>query len=53
MGGARISEEHGNFLVNDGKATARDVLALIEMLQEKAKSERGVELRTEVEVIGV
>jgi UDP-N-acetylenolpyruvoylglucosamine reductase len=52
-GGARISEEHGNFLVNDGKATARDVLTLIEMLQSKAKSERGVELHTEVEVIGV
>jgi UDP-N-acetylenolpyruvoylglucosamine reductase len=53
VGGARISQEHGNFLVNDGKATARDVLTLIEMLQAKAKSERGVELHTEVEVIGV
>ena len=53
VGGARISEEHGNFLVNDGKATAGDVLALIGMLQAKAKSARGVELHTEVEVIGV
>ena len=30
VGGAVVSAEHGNFIVNDGKATARDVLELIE-----------------------
>jgi len=52
VGGAMVSLEHGNFLVNGGMATARDVLELIALLQAKAKAERGVELHTEVEVIG-
>jgi UDP-N-acetylenolpyruvoylglucosamine reductase len=51
-GGAMVSAEHGNFIVNDGKATARDVLELIAILKAKAKSERGIELQTEVEIIG-
>ena len=52
VGGAIVSQEHGNFIVNDGNATARDVLALIEMLKAKAKAGRGVDLQTEVEIIG-
>jgi UDP-N-acetylenolpyruvoylglucosamine reductase len=52
VGGARISPEHGNFLVNDGHATAAEVLELIGVLQAKAKAERGIELRAEVEIIG-
>ena len=51
VGGARISQEHGNFLVNDGNATAAEVLELIGILQARAKAERGIELRTEVEII--
>jgi len=52
IGGARVSLEHGNFLVNDGNATAQDVLELIGFLQAKAKVERGIELSPEVEVLG-
>jgi len=52
VGGAVVSAEHGNFIVNDGKATARDVLELISILKAKAKTERGIELHTEVEIIG-
>ena len=52
VGGARISQEHGNFLVNDGGATAKDVLELIGILRAKAKIERGIDLHTEVEIIG-
>jgi UDP-N-acetylenolpyruvoylglucosamine reductase len=52
VGGAMVSVEHGNFIVNDGKATARDVLELISILKAKAKAERGIELHTEVEIIG-
>jgi len=52
VGGAVVSREHGNFIVNDGNATARDVLELIEMLKQRAKNERGIELQTEVEIIG-
>jgi UDP-N-acetylenolpyruvoylglucosamine reductase len=52
VGGAMVSAEHGNFIVNEGKATARDVLELISILKAKAKTERGIELHTEVEIIG-
>jgi len=52
VGGARISLEHGNFLVNDGGATAKDVLELIEIVRAKAKAERGIDLHPEVEIIG-
>lgn len=52
VGGAFVSAEHGNFIVNDGSATARDVLELIEKLREHIKAERGIELHTEVEIIG-
>lgn len=52
VGGAVVSAEHGNFIVNDGKATARDVLELISILKAKARAERGIELLTEVEIIG-
>ncbi len=53
VGGAVVSAEHGNFIVNDGTATARDVLQLMEILKRRVKTERGIELHTEVEIIGV
>jgi len=52
VGGAMVSLEHGNFLVNDGSATTRDVLELIEVIRSRARSERGINLETEVEIIG-
>jgi UDP-N-acetylenolpyruvoylglucosamine reductase len=52
VGGACVSAEHGNFIVNDGTATARDVLELVEVIRSRAHAERGVELEMEVEIIG-
>lgn len=52
VGGAAVSDVHGNFIVNDGKATADDVLKLIELVQRRARSARGVELKTEVQIVG-
>jgi UDP-N-acetylenolpyruvoylglucosamine reductase len=52
VGGAMVSLEHGNFLVNDGSATARDVLDLVELIRSKARADRGIDLATEVEIIG-
>ena len=52
VGGALVSAEHGNFIVNDGKATAGEVLKLIEIIRQHAKAERGIDLHTEVEIIG-
>jgi UDP-N-acetylenolpyruvoylglucosamine reductase len=51
-GGAAVSTVHGNFIVNEGSATAADVLELIELIKSRAKAERGIELREEVEIIG-
>lgn len=52
VGGARVSREHANFIVNDGGATAREVLALIELIRQRVRAERGVELELEVQVVG-
>jgi len=52
VGGAMVSLEHGNFLINDGTASARDVLELIELVRTRARAERGIELQTEVQIIG-
>ena len=52
VGGAVVSDVHGNFIVNEGNATARDVLNLIEVIRERARSARGVNLETEVEILG-
>lgn len=52
IGGARVSEVHGNFIVNDGGASASDVLALIDKIKETAFKERGIRLDTEVQIVG-
>lgn len=52
VGKARVSEIHGNFIVNDGNATAIEVLELIAKIQDVARKERGVELETEVQIVG-
>jgi UDP-N-acetylenolpyruvoylglucosamine reductase len=52
IGGAMVSLEHGNFIVTDGSATARQVQELIELIRARARSERSIELETEVQIIG-
>jgi UDP-N-acetylenolpyruvoylglucosamine reductase len=52
VGGAIVSAEHGNFIVNEGDATAKDVLELIAYIQECAWAKRAIQLETEVEIIG-
>ena len=53
VGGARVSEVHGNFIVNDGDATSADVLTLIKEIQSAAERTRGIQLDTEVQIVGV
>ena len=53
VGAARVSEIHGNFIVNDGGARAREILQLISEIQSAAKEQRGIELQTEVQIVGV
>lgn len=52
-GGAMFSDLHANFIINvEGRASAADVEALIATAQEEVKKKYGVELKTEVIVIG-
>jgi len=51
-GGAVISELHGNFIVNEGTATAADVAKLIERARVEVKRRFNLELEPEVEMVG-
>jgi UDP-N-acetylmuramate--alanine ligase len=51
-GQAAVSEVHGNFVVNQGGASALEILTLIEFIQDKARDERSVELETEIKILG-
>ncbi|GAB6422263.1 UDP-N-acetylmuramate dehydrogenase [Bacillus luti] len=52
IGGAEISKVHGNFIINTGGATARDVIALIRVIEKSVLNEYGIQLEREVKVIG-
>jgi len=52
VGGAEVSVQHANFIINTGTATARDVLALITHIQNVVKDRYGVELMPEVMTVG-
>jgi UDP-N-acetylmuramate--alanine ligase len=52
IGHAAVSDVHANFVVNQGGASARDILLLIESIQQKARTEHGIELETEVKILG-
>jgi UDP-N-acetylmuramate dehydrogenase len=51
-GGAHVAMRHGNFIVNDGAATARDIAALIERCRSAVRERYGVELRDEIVRLG-
>ena len=51
-GQAMVSDLHANFIVNLGKATARDVIDLMECVERKVYEEKGVSLEREVRVVG-
>lgn len=52
IGGAEVSEKHANFIVNTGDSTAADIEQLINYVQSEVARKQGVELQTEVCVIG-
>ena len=52
VGGCAISEKHANFIVNDKGATARDIETLIKHIQNTVKDRFGIDLDTEVRIIG-
>lgn len=52
VGGARVSEEHANFIVNTGGARASDVRALMEELARRVRERFGIRLEPEVKLVG-
>jgi len=52
LGGARISEKHANFFVNDDDATAEDIRGLIAEAWNSVREQFDIELDLEVELVG-
>lgn len=52
IGGAEVSEQHANFLINSGNATANEVWALIEHARAEVERQFGVVLELEIELLG-
>lgn len=52
IGGAQVCEKHCGFIINTGNATAKDVENLIKYIQQTVKEKFGVELKTEVKIVG-
>ncbi len=52
IGGAQVSEVHANFVVNNGTATAADVLAVMRTMHDRVKEAYGVDLQPEVKFLG-
>lgn len=52
IGDAQVSEKHANFIVNLGAAKAKDVKSVIDYVRSTVKDKHGVELQTEVKMIG-
>lgn len=52
VGDAQVSTKHCGFLVNNGKASAKDVLELIKIIQDEIYEKKGIHLEPEVRIIG-
>ncbi len=51
-GGARVSDQHANFIVNQGEACAEDVVILISRVKERVRVRFGIQLHEEIEYVG-
>ena len=52
MGGAHVSRQHANFIINDGPASADDVYGLIRAIEQAVKCRLHIDLQREVELFG-
>ena len=52
VGDAQVSDQHANFIVNLGKARAKDVVALMEIVKQTVLDVHGVRLEPEIKIIG-
>ena len=53
IGGACVSDKHANFIINAGEATAAEIEQLIGRVQQRVAEQFGIELQTEVRIIGI
>lgn len=51
IGGAKVSEKHANFIINDGDATSKDVIKLIKKITKEVKKAYNVDLILEQEIV--
>jgi UDP-N-acetylmuramate dehydrogenase len=52
VGGARVSEIHANFIINEGNGTAHDVVTLMREIQGRVRKEYGIDLEPEILPLG-
>lgn len=52
VGGAKLSDQHCNFFMNDGSATSKDIETLIDNVKDKVYSKTGIKLDLEIKIIG-
>ena len=52
VGDAEVSTKHAGFIINRGRAAARDVLALVSLIKRRVKEKYGIELETEFLIVG-
>ncbi len=52
IGGAQVSLKHANFIINTGDATATDIEQLIELVRDKVSILHGVDLQSEIKILG-
>lgn len=52
IGKIKVSEDHGNFMLNVGGGKATDVIKLISYIKQQARDKRGIQLQEEVRYIG-
>lgn len=52
IGGAMVSKEHGNFIINTGGAKAEDVIILISLIKQKIRVNFGIQLEEEIQYVG-
>ena len=51
VGGAEVSEKHGNFIINTGSATSDDIIGLIELVRDKIQEKYGITLALEQKIL--
>lgn len=52
IGGAKVSEKHANFIINEGRAKAEDVIKLIDLIKKKVKEKFSLKLEEEIKLLG-